>query len=89
MKLDDLIKELTDMRMTAGITGDMEVVMVRDDDGASPVADISLTMYNADCTWYGETYPTAEEIAERNDMTMEDDGAPEGAILAVVLGPVN
>lgn len=75
---------------------DRMVVLSKDAEGNgySPLADADETMYLAESTWAGETYPTPEQLAELvaqpgGGWDAEDDAAPEDAVRVVVLGPVN
>jgi hypothetical protein len=63
--------------------------------GYSPLDGMAETMYLAESTWSGETYMTDEQLQTklRTDpggrWSVEDDGAPEGSVRAIVLWPVN
>ncbi len=85
MKVRELIAQLQQC------DPDMDVIMSEDEEGNgySPLCEITEGMYSADSTWSGERYATPEEIAARDDMTEEDDGAPDGAVRAVFLWPTN
>lgn len=69
----------------------MELVVAKDAEGNgySPLACVDQAMYLAETTWMGEVYPTPEDIAERDDLSEEEDGAPDDAVRVLVLGPVN
>lgn len=69
---------------------DMQLVMSKDAEGNgySPLAGVETAMYLAETTWAGDIYPTPEEIASE-DYLSEEDGAPDGAVRVLVLGPVN
>jgi hypothetical protein len=70
---------------------DRLVVMASDAEGNkySPLADAEEAMYTAESTWAGEVRPTPEAIAADDRFDPDEDGAPEGAIRVVVLGPTN
>lgn len=74
----------------AELPDDMLVVMSKDAEGNgySPLAEVAQSMYLADSTWSGETYPTPEDIAD-DDQYGEDDEAPDDAVRVVALWPVN
>lgn len=69
---------------------DRIVVMSSDAEGNSysPLADVEECMYLADSTWSGETFMTPEQRAGLDDPSYYDE-APDDAVRAVVLGPVN
>lgn len=71
---------------------DTPVVLSSDSEGNgfSPLSDHEERMYYPECTWSGETGPTAEQLVEWNE-NPEDwrDPNEEGAVRAVVLWPVN
>ena len=71
MKVKQLIKELS------GIDENTEIVMSKDGEGNdfSPLSDISLGHYEADCTWSGQYY--------------DDDEKTEKSIKAICLWPTN
>lgn len=64
------------------------VMSERGGNGFSPLADVGEAMYLAESTWEGAIFPTPEDIASDDRYTAED-GAPDGAIRVVVLGPTN
>jgi hypothetical protein len=68
----------------------LQVVMSQDAEGNgfSPFDEAGESMYFAEQTWCGETYPTPEHIAESDQYTEEDE-APEGSERVVVLWPLN
>lgn len=72
------------------LPGDTPVVMSKDGEGNgySPLAELELGMYLADSTWSGEHYPAAEQLRDDPNAD-EEDGAPEDAVHAVFLWPVN
>ncbi|WP_327385097.1 hypothetical protein [Streptomyces sp. NBC_01207] len=74
----------------ADLPGDTPVILQKDGEGNdfSPLAGGDRAMYLADTAYSGEAYPTAEEVAADPQYTEEDE-APEEAVLAVVLYPVN
>lgn len=85
-------KELIDQLLACD--PDALVVMSSDGEGnsKSPLSEIGNTsVYVADSTWSGETYPAelTQELADRG--FTEDDLAPEGsaAVPCVTLWPVN
>lgn len=70
---------------------DRKVILRKDEEGNghSPLNDAWESMYFAETTWSGETYPTAENIASSDGYYGDEDVAPEGSERVVVLGPVN
>ncbi|MFD9223770.1 hypothetical protein ACFWDI_28155 [Streptomyces sp. NPDC060064] len=72
------------------LPGDTPVVMSKDGEGNgySPLAELSPGMYLAENTWSGEHYPTEEQLRDDPNAD-EDEGAPEDAVPAVFLWPVN
>ena len=56
--------------------------------GYSPLEDVMYAVYVHDSTWYGDVYPSSEEIATREDLSEEDE-APDEAVPCIVLWPVN
>lgn len=86
MTKDELIRELQE----SSAPGDTVIVMSKDAEGNgySPLADLSLGMYDAECTWAGEVYMT-DEARENTGIPDEYSAAPDTAVLAIVLGPVN
>jgi hypothetical protein len=74
---------------------DRKVILRKDAEGNdhSPLCEAWESMYSADTTWSGYTYPTPEDLAEwmaapRSPWT-EEDAAPDDAERVIVLGPVN
>jgi len=67
------------------------VVMSSDAEGNSfsPLADAGESLYVAESTWAGDIYPTPEDIADDDQYTDEDDGAPDEAVRVVLLWPTN
>jgi hypothetical protein len=86
MTKDELIRELTEL----DVPGDTMIVMSKDAEGNdhSPLADLSLGMYDAESTWAGEVYMT-DEAREASGMPDEYGEAPDTAVPALVLCPVN
>lgn len=74
----------------AHLPGDTPVVVRGDAEGNrhSPLWSAYEVMYEAETAYSGETYPTPEEIAADPRYTDEDE-APEDAVRAVVLTPMN
>ncbi len=72
---------------------DRLVVMASDAEGNghSPLDNAEECMYTAESTWSGEVDLTPEQYTEAVARDGEDewDEAPDGAVRAVVLGPVN
>ena len=90
VKLDlNTVGELIDWLATQ--PRDRPVIMASDAEGNSysPLADAEEAMYTAETTWSGECRPTPEAIANDERFDPNEDGAPEGAIRVVVLGPTN
>lgn len=87
MTLDDLRKALAEFDHLPGST---PVVMAKDGEGNdfSPLDELEGAMYRAETTWRGEHYMTEEQ---RQAQRRPDDygEAPEDAVLAVFLWPVN
>ncbi|MFE3202213.1 hypothetical protein [Embleya sp. NPDC059237] len=79
----------------ADLPNDTPVILAKDGEGNgySPLARISDGMYFAESTYQGERYLTdeqlADEMARPGSGWSEDDGAPEGSVLAVFLEPTN
>ena len=85
------IDELRNHLESLDLPGNTLVVMTKDaegNDGASPLAGVSPSMYAAESTWAGELYMTEEQRAGTGEPD-EYDEAPEDAVLVVVLGPTN
>lgn len=78
------------MDWLGGQPRDRIVVMSSDAEGNrySPLADAEECMYLADSTWSGETFMTPEQQAGL-DNPDDYDWAPDDAVRAVVLGPIN
>lgn len=74
-----------------GLPDDMPVVLAKDAEGNdfSPLSGPEQGMYSARNTWSGEVYPTAEEIADPTSGYTDEDEAPDHAVRALVLWPVN
>lgn len=78
-----------------GLPGDMLVVMASDAEGNShsPLSNAVVVMYVADSTWSGDTYMTPEELAtktaEPDSGWTDEDMAPDGAVRALLMEPVN
>lgn len=72
------------------LSDETPVVLAKDGEGNgySPLAELSPGMYLAETTWSGEHYPTAEQLRD-DPNAEEEDGAPEEAVPAVFLWPVN
>jgi hypothetical protein len=74
---------------------DRRVILRKDGEGNghSPLAEAWESMYAADSTWSGDTYPTPEDLAEwmaePGSPWSEEDAAPDDAERVIVLGPVN
>lgn len=68
----------------------LQVIMSEDAEGNSfsPFCEVAESMYFAESTWSGETFPTPEHIA-MSDQYTEEDEAPEGSERVVVLWPLN
>jgi hypothetical protein len=81
--------------LLADLPDDMPVILAKDPEGNgfSPLSSFSQAMYEPESTWAGQTYLTPEDLAERmaspDSEWSEEDGAPEGAVRVVELGPVN
>jgi hypothetical protein len=72
------------------LPGDTIVVLAKDAEGNgySPLAAVNEGMYLADTTWSGEHYLTEEQrLAETDPDDWSE--APDDAVHAVFLGPVN
>ncbi len=84
MTVKDLREALADL------PDDMLVVMAKDAEGNgySPLAEATETMYAAETTWSGDAYLTPEQRAN-DPQAGEYDEAPDEAVRAVLLGPVN
>lgn len=80
----DLIAQL------ATLPGDTPVILTKDAEGNgySPLVQVATGMYLAETTWSGEHYLTEEQrLAETHPD--EWTPAPEEAVFAVFLDPVN
>lgn len=73
-----------------GLPDDAPVIIQKDAEGNrfSPALGAEEGMYLANSEYSGEIYPTPEEIAASDEYTEEDE-APEDAVRAIVLWPVN
>lgn len=86
-------KELREL--LADVPDDTLIVLSSDAEGNkhSPLADASNALYGAETTWSGDVYLTNEEldaeIATGDDGWSEEDRAPDDAVPAFVLVPVN
>lgn len=82
---------VSDLRAAlADLPDDMPVVMAKDAEGNgySPLAKADdVAMYAATCTWAGDRYLTPQAHAEADPG--EWDEAPESAVRALFLWPVN
>lgn len=74
-----------------GLSDDMIVVISKDAEGNhfSPLTESGQSMYLPTTTWFGDTYPTPEQIANSAFGYTEEDEAPEDSVRALVLWPVN
>ena len=72
------------------LPGDTPVILQKDAEGNgfSPLAGADESMYEAETAYSGEAYMTSAQIAADPAYTEEDE-APEGAVRAVVLWPLN
>ncbi|OPC84205.1 hypothetical protein B4N89_27675 [Embleya scabrispora] len=83
------------MAALASLPDDTPVILAKDSEGNgySPFAGTSEGMYFAESSYAGSRYLTddelAEEMAQPGSGWSEDDGAPEGSVLAVFLTPIN
>jgi hypothetical protein len=70
---------------------ELPVILAKDAEGNdfSPLTEAEPGMYFADTTWCGYRYPTPEQIRADPSLNEEDDGAPDDAVRAVFLWPVN
>lgn len=79
----------------ADLPDDMPVVLAKDAEGNgySPLSDADEAMYLADSTWSGEVYLTDKQLQDKVARGVggwgPEDAAPDGAVRALVLGPVN
>lgn len=74
-----------------GLPGDMPVVMASDAEGNShsPLSDATITMYMADSAWSGDVYMTPEERTSKGAAAEDYLAAPDDAVRALLLEPVN
>lgn len=86
---------VADLRaLLGGLPDDALVVLSKDAEGNghSPLAVGGEAMYDAETTWSGEIYPTADQlaayIAEGTGHT-DEDAAPDTAVRVLLLEPVN
>lgn len=87
MTIDELRRSLDNLNLPGTTT----VVMTKDGEGnggASPLADVTVSMYAADNTWSGDLYMTEQQRSESGEPE-EYDEAPDDAVLVVVLDPTN
>ncbi|MFD3612414.1 hypothetical protein ACFWXA_30970 [Streptomyces atroolivaceus] len=72
------------------LPGDTPVILQKDAEGNgfSPLSGADEGMYDAETTYSGEAYMTSEQIAADPSYTEEDE-APEEAVRAIVLWPLN
>jgi hypothetical protein len=94
MTLDELRTALDGMKHLPGNT---QVILQKDAEGNgySPLDGLDETMYLAKTAWSGEAHMTDEQLRAQitanpaSGWDLEEDRAPEGSALAVVLWPVN
>lgn len=85
MTKDELIKFLIEL----DVPGDTLIILQKDGEGNgySPLSGLDKCMYEAESKWAGQAYLTDEQV-DASDYD-EEDKAPESAVPAIVLWPVN
>lgn len=89
MTKDELITALTEGELSS-LPGNTLIVLAKDAEGNSysPLAAAEHAMYEAETTWSGDTYLTDEQRAATSEPD-EYFEAPDDAVNAIVLSPVN